>query len=96
MNHSDDASIGDAIRRMLSDYKLDSKLNEVKLISRWKHVVGDMIDKHTENLYIKNKILYIKLDSPALKNELMYSRSKIIELLNKEAGLEVIKEVVFI
>ena len=96
MSKSNESSLGDAIRRMLEDYRLDGKLNEMKLISKWPHVVGEMINKHTLNLHIKNKTLYIKLDSPALKNELMYSKSKIISDLNNEAGIEVIEDAVFI
>ena len=96
MKRTNEKSLGDAIREMLSDYHLDNKLNEVRLIGCWKDVVGEMIDKHTENLYIRKKKLYVKLDSPALKNELMYEKSRILKSLNDEAGLKVIEGLVFI
>ena len=55
-----------------------------------------MIAKHTKDLYIKNKKLFIRIDSPALKNELTYSRSTLMEKLNEATGANVIEEIVFL
>ena len=88
--------LGDAIREMIQAYGLKSKLSEATLVESWEKVVGKMIAKHTKNLYIKNKKLYIRIDSPALKNELTYSRSTLMETLNEAAGADVIEEIVFL
>jgi predicted nucleic acid-binding Zn ribbon protein len=58
-------------------------------------VVGAMVAKHTTRLSIRNKILYVKLDSAALRNELMFAREKIVKALNKEAGTNMLTEIVF-
>jgi predicted nucleic acid-binding Zn ribbon protein len=88
--------LGNVIREMIEAYGMKSKLSEAKLIESWEEVVGKMIAKHTRDLYIKNKKLFIRLDSPALKNELTYSRTKLMESLNEAAGGEVIQEIVFL
>jgi predicted nucleic acid-binding Zn ribbon protein len=88
--------LGDAIREMIEAYGLKSKLSEATLVESWGKVVGQMIAKHTKDLYIKNKKLFVRIDSPALKNELTYSRTAILDSLNKEAGGKVIKEIVFL
>ncbi len=95
MRRSNDQKLSEVIRELLKAYRLDNKLNEVRLIKSWDEVVGKMISKHTKNLYIKRRTLFVTLDSPALKNELSFSRTKIIEALNKEVGEEVIEEIVF-
>lgn len=93
--NSNDQPIGEVIRELLESYRLEAKLNQARVINAWEEVTGKMIFKHTQDLYIKGSKLFVKLDSPALKNELTYSKGKIIELLNKEAGGEVISDIVF-
>jgi predicted nucleic acid-binding Zn ribbon protein len=96
MKFSSDRKLGDVIREMIETYRLEGKLNEVKVIHSWQKVVGRMIASHTKDLYIKNGRLFVKIDSPALKNELTYSRTEIADKLNQEAGGKVIEEVIFI
>jgi len=91
-----DRPIGDVIREMIETYRLEGKLNEVKVLHSWEKVVGKMITRHTKDLYIKNGRLFVRIDSPALKNELSYSRTLIAEKLNEEAGGRVIDEVILL
>ena len=95
MSRHNEHSIKDAIEALLKTYKLDDKMNEKRLISSWNDVMGKMIANHTTDLYIKNKQLFVSLDSAALKNELLLAKSKIVELLNKSAGKEIINDVIF-
>jgi predicted nucleic acid-binding Zn ribbon protein len=96
MKYSTDRPLGEVIKEMIETYRLEGKLNEVKVLHSWESVVGEMIARHTLDLYIKNRRLFVKVDSPALKHELTYSRSIIADKLNQEAGGNVIEEVVFI
>ena len=95
MKKSNDQTLKEVINELLESYKLSDKLKEVRLIDSWEKVVGKLINKHTKNLYIKKKVLFVKLDSAALRNELSYARQKIIKALNKEAKEEVIDDIVF-
>jgi predicted nucleic acid-binding Zn ribbon protein len=96
MKISNDKSLGEVIKELIETYRLEGKLSEVRVVHAWEKVVGAMIARHTKDIYISKGKLFVKLDSPALKNELLYSSSQIIENLNKEAGGEVVKEIVFI
>ncbi|MCK4360231.1 MAG: DUF721 domain-containing protein [Bacteroidales bacterium] len=95
MKKSNDQTLKEVINELLEAYKLGDKLKEVRLIDSWEKVVGKLINKHTKNLYIKKKVLFVKLDSAALRNELSYARQKIIKALNKEAKEVVIDDIVF-
>ena len=79
---------------MLKAYKLDGKLKELKLIHSWERLMGKMIAKYTKEIYIKEKKLYIKIDSAPLRHELMYSREKIRTILNEDAGEVLIEDVI--
>ena len=88
-------TLGEVIREMLSSYRLEGKLRQARIIEAWPEVTGKMITQHTRDLYIKGRTLFVKLDSPALKTELSYSKSQIVDSLNEAAGGEVIKDIVF-
>lgn len=92
---SNDQALGDVIKELLQQYNLEGKLKQARIIEAWPEVTGEMITRHTRDLYIKGRTLFVKLDSPALKNELSYSKSKIILELNKKVGEDVVKDLVF-
>jgi len=96
MKINSDRPLGEVIKELIETYSLEGKLNEVKIIHSWQKVVGDMIARHTKDLYFRNGKLFVKIDSPALKNELTYSSSTIVEKLNAEAGCKVVEEIIFI
>ena len=95
MKYSNDQSLGSAIKEFLHAYRLEEKFNETKLIHSWEKVVGKMVAMHTKDLHVRNKILFVRIDSPALRNELSYARETIVRSLNEEAGAEVIEDIVF-
>ncbi len=95
MRRSNDQKLGEVIQELLKLYQLEDKLDEVKLMHSWQEVVGEMIANHTKDLYIRRNTLFVILDSPALKNELSYSKTQIKESLNEAVGRDVIEEVVF-
>jgi predicted nucleic acid-binding Zn ribbon protein len=95
MPRSNDQSLGDAIREFLHSYHLEDKLNETKVIQSWGKIVGPIVEKHTHGLYIRNRILFVKVDSAALRQELSFSRSNIVGALNDEVKANVIDDIVF-
>ncbi len=93
---SNDQTIREVIEELIAAYHIGDKLNQAKVIGLWDQVVGKMIARETTHLYIKNKILYVKLNSPALRQELGYARTKLVKMLNKAAGTEVISDIAFL
>ena len=92
---SNEQPIKDAIGEFLKVSRLSGKLAEQKIIDGWERLMGKMIAKHTKQISIYDKKLFLHLDSAPLKQELFYSREKLLKMLNDEAGEEVIKEIVF-
>lgn len=94
MNKHNERSIKDAIQDLLRAYGLEERMNEVKLVNSWEKVMGKMISRHTKGINIKDKCLFLKLDSAPLKHELSYARTKLVKMLNDELGVEVINDVI--
>jgi predicted nucleic acid-binding Zn ribbon protein len=95
MRRSKTISLGEAIHDYVKEMNLEGKLNEVGLINSWEEVVGKAISSRTSKIYIKDKILYINLNSSVVRNELLMLRQELIEKLNQKAGTEVIKDIIF-
>lgn len=94
MSDHNSHSLGDAIKQMLKRYQLDQKYAEYKAIHSWEKNMGPMIARHTKKLYIKDNKVFIHVDSAALRQELSFSKEKIISFINEEAGAELVKEVI--
>ena len=86
--------LGDAIKEMLRLNGIDEKIDEHQLIRSWEKTVGPLISKHTTEIYISGKKLFVKVDSAPLKQELQYSKTKLMKDLNEQVGKVVNRKVV--
>ena len=88
--------LGDVLREFLKDNTtVAQKLAETRVIQSWSGVLGEGAMKYTTNIYIRNKVLYVRLSSAVLRNELSMCREQLITRLNGEAGEEVIRDIIF-
>lgn len=94
MQKSNNQSIQEAIDALLRTYGLDGKMREVRLVSSWEKVMGKMIARHTREIFIRERKLFVKVDSAALREELSFAKEKLVKMLNEEAGGSVIDEVI--
>jgi hypothetical protein len=94
MRKSNQQSIGELLSAFVKENKLDSRLQEVELISTWKKIAGEYIANHTTEIKIYKGVLHLQLDSPACREELMYKRTEVMNEINKVAGKLIIKEIV--
>jgi len=88
-------SLKEAIEQLIRAYGISDKLLETTLIDSWEEVVGGVYAAHTQNMRVKAKKLFVQLDSPALRQELMMQRSELVKKLNNKVGKKVIEDIVF-
>ena len=91
---SNDQSLGEVIGQILENYHLSGKINQRKLLASWEKVVGPLISRHTVKIFIKGRKLFVKFDSSEVRSEIMYSRSELLQALNKETGSVVIDDII--
>ena len=75
---------------------LADKLAETRLVDSWTTVLGSSVSRFTDNLYIRKRVLYVRLTSSVLKSELMLCREQMIGKLNNRAGRDVIDNIVLL
>jgi predicted nucleic acid-binding Zn ribbon protein len=86
--------LGQAIRQLLNSYQLTTKFDEATLISSWEKLVGKPIAKRTKKLYVRNKVLFVEFDSSSMKHDFVLHKSKVLELLKKEFGDQIVTEII--
>ena len=73
---------------------LQPGLDKVNVREAWANLMGDGVNNYTTAIELKYDILYVKLSSSVLREELSYGNEKIIKMLNEAIGKEVIKKLV--
>jgi hypothetical protein len=96
MRKTNEQSLKEAIQGMLNAYRLQGKLDEVRLIGSWEKVMGRAVSARTKELFVREGKLHVRLTSASLREELLFSRGKIVERLNEEAGVNVITDLILL
>ena len=89
-------SVGEGINDLLNAYSIENKYLQTLLITKWDKFMGPSVATRTEKIYFKDKTMHVVLKSAALKHQLTLSKSKIVELVNKEMDRDLIEEIIFL
>jgi len=92
---SDTASVGDAFRAMLKQFHLEERYEENRLRATWEELMGKPIARRTTRLFVKNKVLFVKLNSAPLRHELNIAKPKMLEIICKNFGRNFIEDIRF-
>lgn len=92
---ANEAPLKDVIDRWLKAYGLDAKMKELDVIKAWPEMMGTAVAHRTREITIKNRTLYLKMDSSVMREELTYGKQVIIQRVNEKAGYEIIYDVWF-
>jgi len=89
-------TLGDLIKLIYNKCDLNDKVNEMDVIKVYNSIAGDLISKLTKEIKLRDKTLYLKLSSAALKNELYYKKSDLIIRINSELKRDAVGNIVFL
>jgi len=87
-------SLGDAMKQFLNRSRLKGSILALQIGDVWEKIMGKTIARYTDKIEIHGHTLYINTSVAPLKQELLYKKDKIIELVNEALGEKLIKEVV--
>ncbi len=91
---SNETTLKDALSAFLDTHGLKEKLLETQLRQKWETIAGKTIARYTKKLYVKKKKLYLEVTTPVIKQEISYSKSVLIEIINKEIEKDFVKDIV--
>ncbi len=95
MRKSDSQPLSEVLREYIKEMRFDRKLKEVDVVQSWQGLLGNTIARYTRNVYFSKGILFVEINSPIVKNELIMIREEIRSRLNSQAGEEIVTKIVF-
>ena len=85
--------IATLIRAFAKNYNKQHLLDEVQAINIWKSLMPQEVLAHTLKIEMKNGILFVKVDSPSLKNDLRLQSDEFRQKINANFPQEVVKDI---
>ena len=86
-------SIDDLLNHFLRQEGLETPLLQKRLIDAWDEVTGATVVRYTREKFIKNQTLFVKINNPALRQDLNMMRTQLVKRLNDAVKSMVITEV---
>ena len=87
-------NISKVLEDVISQKHFRVGIDNLRVQEAWVRTMGENIQKYTYSVKYKKGILYIKLKSSVLNEELIFEKNKVIKLINQELGKEYVKELV--
>ena len=87
--------LDDVLNHFLRYEGLETPLLQRRLINAWEEIAGKTVAKYTQEKFIKNQTLFVKIINPALKADLTMMRSELIRKLNAYVGSMLIADIKF-
>jgi predicted nucleic acid-binding Zn ribbon protein len=94
MFKSNENSLKDVLTLMVNRLNMKPGLYQNRLQKIWQEKMGATIAGHTKELKLYKNRLFLTIDSAPLKQDLSFSREKIIDMLNEALGEEYIEDVI--
>jgi predicted nucleic acid-binding Zn ribbon protein len=94
MRRKNTQKLDEVIEKYLEALDVNGKLKEVRLIRSWEEVVGSLIARKTDRIFIRQGVLFVYMNSSIARSELSMVRESLVEKLNQKAGGQVIRDMV--
>jgi predicted nucleic acid-binding Zn ribbon protein len=94
MRNTNEQSMKEVLEALLKAYRIESGVNTAMIEASWVKMMGITIAKHTKEIQLRDKTLFLKIDAPALRHELNFAKEKIKNNINEEFKMNLVEEVV--
>lgn len=88
--------VGDLIRNYAKSMGREDEYLQAKIVNNWGKIVGQGIANLTIKIYFNNSALFVKVDSPSVKNELLILKEPLIKKINTYVSKQLINNIIFI
>ena len=91
--NNDHLSLSEVLKAFVETNKLDKGIDKIQVQNAWSDLMGPGVNNYTQEVTLKNDILYVQLSSSVLREELSYGKDKIVQMLNETLGKDVVKSI---
>lgn len=92
MSITNSQSITDALVNYLRESGLEQSVLEVQIEEVWSQVMGDVVNRLTRSVEVREGVLYVRVSSAALKTQLFENRFELVRKLNEAVGAKAIHD----
>ena len=87
--------IGAVLSDLVERYGYRERLDAARAVEAWAGVVGEDIAKQTEQIWMRDGTLHVKVRAAAWRHQLQFQREAWRDRMNEHLGRVVVAEVVF-
>ena len=85
-------SISQALVAYIRESGLEQSVLDVQIEDVWPKVMGETVRKLTRSVEVRDGVLYVRVNSAALKTQLFENRFELIRKLNEAVGAPALKD----
>lgn len=85
-------SISQALVAYIRESGLEQSVLDVQIEEVWPKVIGETVRKLTRSVEVRDGVLYVRVNSAALKTQLFENRFELIRKLNEAVGAPALKD----
>lgn len=93
---NDSFLIKDLMDVFIKANKLEKGFQKIHIEEAWGKLMGAGIVNYTTSVRLQNGTLIVGLSSSVLREELSYGKNKIIKMINKEMGEDLVKRIMLV
>lgn len=87
-------SVGQLLDEYFRNRQLGPAVMEGRAVELWAEVVGEYVARVTEDVYIRNGVLYVSFSSAAVRAEIFMRRRLLMDQLNARLRGRVVRNIV--
>jgi predicted nucleic acid-binding Zn ribbon protein len=86
-------AVGDILAGVMRSMGLEKRLLERRVIENWPELAGPDIARFAKAMRVQRGILYLKVESAAWSQELLFLKPKILERVNERFGSGLVRDI---
>ena len=94
MKRTTPKTVGELMEQLFKSPNIAAKIAEGSLPDIWRRVVGPIVAEQTRQVRLVRGVLFVHITSAIMRNELMMRRDALVRAINKEAGIDIVVQLI--
>lgn len=82
------------MEQLFKSPNIAAKIAEGSLPDIWRRVVGPVVAEQTRQVRLVRGVLFVHITSAIMRNELMMRRDALVRAINREAGIDIVVQLI--
>lgn len=95
MRRTKTEKIDSLVAKIMQDITKQGNNYQHLIVAEWKQILGVTVSNATRKMYIKEQKLFVHLDSPVIKQEIIHLKEKILLHFNKKFPQGQLQDIIF-